>query len=239
MQAAFVVRGIYDHDSSPTGYDYITATGFSVLDRGAYLEELTGLPAGVKAWVWLGDYDNTTCAWEQSDDWIRSHVSAIAGNPNIAGYFLADEPHIWDCPNAPADLYMRHLLVKSIDPGPPTFAVIEPHSPGNPYAPYVGTVDVIAADRYPCSFANGCVFSKIDDAIALLEAAGVPRYWGVLQAFQDSYYRLPTPDELHEEFAHWRASRMEGYIVFAWQWDGMSLESQPALLDALRIENAN
>jgi hypothetical protein len=116
--------------------------------------------------------------------------------------------------------------------------VLEPHTPGNPYAPYVGTVDVIGADPYPCSYTNGCRMTKIEDEIQLLEAAGVPRYWGVLQAFADSYYRYPTPDELREEFTLWRASRMEGYVVFAWSYAGNSLEDHPELVDVLREENA-
>src|SRR5205823_769382 len=81
---------------------------------------------------------------------------------------------------------------------PPTMAVIEPHWPENPYTPYVGTVDIIGVDRYPCSYVSGCVFSKIDDTLALLDQAGVPHYWAFIQAFADSYYRMPTADELHE-----------------------------------------
>jgi hypothetical protein len=238
LAVPFAIRGVYEKDSSPSGFDYIVATGFTVLDGNPYLDYLNTLPPGVKTWVWLGDYDNTTCTWEQSDDWIRSHLAPIAGHPAIAAYFLADEPHVWDCPGAPQDLRARHDLVKSLDPGPPTFAVIEPHSPGNPYAPYVGMVDVIGVERYPCSWKNGCVFSKIDDAVSLAEAAAVPHYWAVIQAHQDDWYRLPTADELHEEFRHWRLSRMEGYIVFAWEWAGTTLETHPELLDALRIENA-
>jgi hypothetical protein len=233
------VRGCYDHDSSATGWDHIVAAGFTVVDMGPYRSELDALPAGVKGWVWLGDYDNTTCAWEQSDDWIRSHVGAVAGDPKIAGYFLADEPHVWDCPSAPDDVRTRAALVKSIDAGPPTFVVLEPHSPGNPYAPYVGTVDVIAADPYPCSYTNGCRMTKIDDEIALLEAAGAPRYWGVVGVFADAYYRYPTPDELREEFARWRASRMDGYLVFAWSYAGNSLEDHPDLVDVLQEENGS
>src|SRR5205823_2909168 len=83
-------------------------------------------------------------------------------------------------------------------PAHPTMAVIEPHWPENPYTPYVGTVDIIGVDRYPCSYVSGCVFSKIDDTLALLDQAGVPHYWAFIQAFADSYYRMPTADEVHE-----------------------------------------
>ena len=71
--------------------------------------------------------------------------------------------------------------------------------------------------------------SRANGEIALLEAAGVPRYWGVLQAFADSYYRYPTRDELREAFARWRSSRMDGYLVFAWSYAGNSLDDHPDL----------
>jgi hypothetical protein len=235
------VRYVYGNDSSASGFDLQVAAGFTTIDLGAYLSELEALPDGTQALVWLGDYDNTTCTWERSDDWIVTHVGAIAGHPKIAGYFIADEPHLWDCPNAPADVQRRSQLVKSVDPNPPTLVVIEPQSqsPGNPYAPYVGMADVIGVERYPCSLASGCVFSKIDDQIALAEAAGIPRYWALIQAFgTPDYYRLPTAEELHEEFRHWRASRMEGYMVFAWSWKDNLLEDHPDLLQALWEENA-
>src|SRR5437879_1988111 len=236
--ASVAVRGCLGKDSSATQYDNIFAAGFSAIDRGAYRTYLDALPAGAKALVWLGDYDNTTCTWEKSDDWIRTHVAAIAGHPAIAAYYIADEPHIWDCPLAALHVKVRSDLVKALDPVHPTMAVIEPHWPENPYTPYVGTVDIIGVDRYPCSYVHGCVFSKIDDTLALLDQAGVPRYWAFIQAFADSYYRMPTADELHEEFRHWRRSRMEGYVVFSWAYGADTLENHPDLIDALAWENS-
>ena len=79
--------------------------------------------------------------------------------------------------------------------------------------------------------------TKIEDQVRLLEEAHVPRYWGVLQAFTDSWYRMPTVEELGEEFRLWRASRMEGYLVFSWAWRGETLERHPDLIERLRLEN--
>ena len=236
--ASVAVRGCLGKDSSATQYDRIVAAGFTALDRAAYRDYLDGLPAGVKALVWLGDYDNTTCTWEKSDDWIRTHVEAIAGHPAIAAYYIADEPHLWDCPLVAVHLKARSDFVNSLDPTHPTMAVIEPHWPENPYTPYVGMVDIIGVDRYPCSYVSGCVFSKIDDTLALLDQAGVPHYWAFIQAFADSYYRMPTADEVHEEFRHWRQSRMEGYVVFSWAYGTDTLENHPDLIDALGWENS-
>jgi len=232
-------RGCFSRDSSPTGFDAIVAAGFTVIDTGTDPGVVNALPAGRRALVWLGNYDNTTCTWERSDDWVVANVGLLAGNPKVEAYNLADEPRLWQCPSAVRDLAGRSALVKSLDPGRPTFAVIQPHFPENPYAPYVGTVDIIGVDRYPCSWAAGCVYAKIDETIGLLEAAKVPRYWAVVQAFADSYYRWPTVEELHEEFRHWRASRMEGYVVFSWAYLGDSLANHPDVLSALTAENGS
>jgi hypothetical protein len=232
-------RGCFSRDSSPTGFDDIVAAGFTVIDTSTDPGTVNALPPGRRALVWLGNYDNTTCTWDRSDDWIVAHVTPLAGNPKVEAYNLADEPRVWQCPSAVQDVAARSALVKSLDPGKPTFAVIMPHFPENPYAPYVGAVDIIGADRYPCSWAAGCVYSKIDETVGLLEAAKVPRYWAIVQAFADSYYRWPTVDEVHEEFRHWRASRMEGYIVFSWAYLGDSLVNHPDVLDAVTAENGS
>ena len=68
------------------------------------------------------------------------------------------------------------------------------------------------------------------------------RYWGVLQAYADDWYRMPTPDEMHQQFEHWRSTNMEGYLVFAWRYPDDSpstwLAHDSALKAQLAIENA-
>lgn len=57
----------------------------------------------------------------------------------------------------------------------------------------------------------------------------------------DDWYRVPTPEELHEQFLRWRASRMEGYFVFAWHWPAndstLWLANHPELQAQLAVEN--
>jgi hypothetical protein len=54
------------------------------------------------------------------------------------------------------------------------------------------------------------------------------------------FARLPTAAEIHEEFAHWRATAMSSYLVFSWRWpDSMPslwLENHPELQDQLAVE---
>jgi hypothetical protein len=234
----YPIRGVFERDASATGFDEQAALSFNVIDSNAYPEELDPLAArGLKGFVWLGGYSPATCDFNRTDDWITERVKAIADNPAIAGYLIDDEPDVTACPTAPAQMKARSDLVKTIDPGPPTFLVVYRVEQ---FEAFAGTVDVLAADRYPCSIQNGCDFSKIDAAIAELDRLGV-RYWGVVQAHGDDWYRAPTPAELHEEFEHWRASRMEGYLVFSWRWPPAQpelwLANDPDLQAQLALEN--
>jgi hypothetical protein len=238
-KSRYLVRGIYDRDFSPTGFNDEVALGFNYIDSGPYLGEMRTLAAHhLKGLVWLGGYDNKTCRFHDSDAWVRSHVSAIAGNPGVGAYFIDDEPNAAACPTAPAQIRARSALVKSIDPGPPTllvqYRVDELHL-------FAGTADVIGLDHYPCSRQHGCNYSIIDQEAAVADKLGI-RYWGVIQAHGDSYYSVPTPQQLHEEFMHWRATRMQGYLVFAWHWpsgnSSLWLANNHSLQGQLARENA-
>jgi hypothetical protein len=234
----YSVRGMYDRDFSATGFDDEAALGFNYIDSGPSRDFDELAAHGLKGFVWLGGYSNDTCGFNQVDDWVRSHVAAIAGNPGVGAYFIDDEPDAAKCPNAPAQMRARSDLVKSIDPGATTFLVTYKIEQ---FKLFAGTVDVLGLDKYPCSIRNGCDFSKLDAQAAEADRLGV-RYWGVIQAHGDSWYKVPTVDELHQEFEHWRATNMEGYLVFAWRFpDDMPenwLANHPELQAQLAVENA-
>jgi hypothetical protein len=235
----YAVRGIYDRDFSTTGFDDETALGFNVIDTGPYKEILDPLAArGLGAMVWLGGYDNSTCKFVKSDRWVRTHVRQIAGHPGVAAYNIDDEPRANSCPNAPAQIKRRSKLVKSIDPSAVTFLV---DYKVDQLRLWAGTVDVIGLDAYPCNLKlNGCDFTGLDQLVAEADRLGI-RYWGVIQAFGDDYYKLPTPAELHALFDRWRSSNMEGYLVFAWRWPAdrpdLWLANHSELQAQLAIEN--
>jgi VanZ family protein len=233
------VRGVYG--SCSDGYRTVLAAGFNAVTVGAYREELDVLAAsGLQGVVWLGAWDDASCTFEYDDDWVISHVEAIREHPAILAYQITDEPKASDCPSAPAAMAARSALVKSIDPTKPTYLVVQA-SDGesqHPYEKFVGTTDIMGVDIYPCSFENGCRMEKIDQAIAALEQDDVPRYWALIQAFEDGYYRMPSPAELHAQFARWRSSDMEGYFVFSLNYENDQLESHRDVLAALREENA-
>ena len=233
------IRGIYGKDDSDTGFDEQAAIGFNVIDSGPYEEDMDELAdRGLKGFVWLGGYSNERCAFRESDRWIRSHVADIAGHPAVAAYFIDDEPDAAQCPSAPAQVRARSRLVKSIDREATTF--IATYKVGQ-FKRFARTVDVLALDGYPCSIKRGCDYSKITRQVAEADRLRV-RYWGVMQAFGDDWYDVPTRAELHEQFERWRASKMEGYLVFGWKWPRNApprwLANNEGLREQLAIENA-
>lgn len=221
------------------------AAGFNLTTEATLWSDrsaLDGLQArGLKALIWLGGWYNSNCTWEFSDAQIRSGLPAIAGHPAILGYTLGDEPLFSACPSGPAAFRQRTALVHSLDPGRPTFTVIQDWDEGNqeetPFGHWVGTVDILGLEVYPCSHGQPCDYSSIDKTVAAAARYGISRYYAVIQAFQDSYWRMPTPDEIKGQLDHWAGSRMSGYLVFSWNWAGTSLDSYPNQIAMLKYEN--
>lgn len=238
----YAVRGVYDRDLSPTGFDHQAALGFNFIDSNPSRHQMIPLARrGLKGFVWLGGYSNDSCTFKNSDAWVRSQVATIARNPAVGAYFIDDEPDASSCPTAPAQMRARSRLVKSIDRRRkrPTFIVLQRPEQLKLFA---RTVDVIGLDRYPCKVhLNGCDYSIIRRQSAEANRLRI-RYWGVIQAHTDGYYKLPTPAELHQQFVHWRRTKMEGYLVFAWRWPEDEpqnwLANRPELRAQLAKENA-
>ncbi len=189
-----------------------------------------------KALVWVGNWTKSTCSWAIGDAALATMINTYV-KPNIAhvyGFYIADEPDHSACPSAPGALRERTRLIHTLLPGYPTYAVIE--FPDN-YARFAGTVDIMGADPYPCHRGASCSTTQIPSVIAALRSAGVHRYWGVLQAFQDSFYRFPTATELRVMIHQWMASEWSGQQTFAWRFAGNSLADHPELLAVLRCLN--
>jgi hypothetical protein len=244
------VRGMYGKDSSHSGFDLMAGLGFNTVMTGPYPQLLDPVATkGLEGIVWLGNWLNApTCKFERNDATITTQVTAVAKQRAILAYYLGDEPHVSECPQAPAMFKKRTELVHSLAPGSVTFTVIQQSENGTVrnYAPWAGAVDVIGFDIYPCSKASSsCNFGAIDAAIAAIEGAGIKRYWAIIQDFQDCYYRLPTPQELRAQYDHWARSNMSGYLVFSWNYQsvdskcvGTNLENHPDNIAELKYENS-
>src|SRR5690242_4060097 len=103
----------------------VAALGYNLFDTGSDPESVNALGAGQRALVWLGSLDNADCAspgysWAQ----FTAAVDALAGNPKVFGYFLADEPHPKDCPTAVADIRQRADYIHAHDPSHVSFIVV-------------------------------------------------------------------------------------------------------------------
>jgi hypothetical protein len=194
--------------------------------------------------VWVGDYDNGTCSWELPDAALTSKVRAAVGDRKVFGYFLSDEPNPYACPTAPAQHRARSALVHSADPTKPTVIVLDSNGFSGLFTQdaldqmplWKGTADYLGLDPYPCRQGSACRFSWIERTIRAADAAGL-NYWGVVQAFDDSNWRWPTPQELSHMLGQWAASRETGYMTFAWTWAGRGLQEKPRLLDVFRRFN--
>jgi hypothetical protein len=235
---------MYGSDSSATGYDHIGAAHINTVEVYADRGSLDGLQrAGMRGFVWLGGWSNDTCRFEYDDRTARALVRRVSGHPALAFYYIGDEPSAGYCPRSPAAFRARTALVHSEDRRTPTFTVIsswdEKLQEEFPYGHFVGAADILGLDVYPCALDWECDYESIDGAIAEAQRVHLGRYYAVLQAFGDDFYRMPSPAELHEQFNHWRHSRMEGYLVFSWDYGDSNLGERPDVVDQLGRDNAS
>ncbi|HXM55970.1 MAG TPA: hypothetical protein VOB72_11325 [Candidatus Dormibacteraeota bacterium] len=276
---AFFVRGAYGRDTTcappgaeadngcapGTGVDRIRAAGFNTVQADARQSALSALRAkGLMAMVWLGGWDKHRCRWEESDARLPTLVAAAKPAEAVVAYYLADEPLLSSCPDAPAAFRARTQLVHRLDPGSRTFTLIQDWD-GGPmnYASWKGSVDVLGFDVYPCSFRNAadtsaspkvrqpCDFAGVTRAdIDRIQRAGITGYLAVLQDFQDCYYELPTAADLRVQMQEWqrRARGLAGYLFFSWNWTGeectygslgVNLDHVPGNVDELAFENGH
>jgi len=193
----------------------------------------------VQSLYWIGDYNNSSCSWEQSDAGITSIIQRNVGDQKIYGYFFSDEPDPAACPNAPAQHLARHNLIRSLDPMKQTVIVLDSNSGQtsiDQYPLWVGKSGVQGIDPYPCRTFSACDFAEMDKQIAAARNAGL-NYWIVAQAFNDANWRWPTVGELSTILSKIQAEGRGGYMVFSWSWAGSTLSSKPDLLALLKQYN--
>jgi hypothetical protein len=248
-------RGLFSREVDGS-FTAIAGLGFNLIDsRPSNVDELTN---GLEGMVWVGNYDNATCAFDMSDEELRAHVEALAGDPKVGVWFVSDEPSP-ECADVYAEHRARTELIKTIDPSAEVLIVVDGNSAQetlNQLPHWKGVADHIGLNPYTCWQGQPCRLEWIDRVAEAADAAGLG-YWGVLQAFGEpegegftmcsttsgcGKPRLPTPEELHEQFERWRATAMSGYLVFEWRWPDHApevwLANQPSLQAQLAEENA-
>jgi hypothetical protein len=231
------LRGVYDFGNAVDDWPQLAAAGFNTalapIERIRALRRIA--QAGGRVWVQPGQWDGSTCSLTDSDAVAVRKARAAAATGGVVGFYLADEPDVDACPNAPAVLAARTALLHRAVPGIETVIALYQNA-----AEFAHSADALALDPYPCQ--NGrCDYSSITELASEADRAGV-RYYGVVQAFGDPpHYNLPTGAQLHRIFRTWRATHMSGYFVFAWSWPttnpSLWVENTKPLLSQLRAEN--
>ena len=211
--------------------------GYNLVDLGPDRAAIDALPAGERALVWIGGYSLADCAFDIPDASVRQALGGLARDHKAAGYYLADEAddalpsYGGHCPDVVAQITQRSRLVHQLAPGAFTYEVVT--EPGN-FAAFAHATDVMGADPYPCLRGRPCDWAEIPSYIAALNAAHVPRYWALLQAFGYGKWRTPTAAELTRMIGQWEQSRWQGEQTFAWSYQGWSLANHPGLLAVLK-----
>ncbi len=166
----FADRIAWAADTSATGFTNIVAAGFNVIanhgtpdltvSTGAAINTwLNGLPAGVRATVFCGSYSGSG-NWSVTDGTLNTQIPAMAGNPNIFGYMLSDEPHQSDSGTTAAaqlitqgDFIKRYRLLKGLDAKTRVTTVINwldnPLGRIYSYGWLLGCLDYVMLDLYP------------------------------------------------------------------------------------------
>ena len=225
---------------SDTAAAKVASYGWNLIDVDSK-ELADGLPKGTRGLIWIGDYDNVHCSWEQSDAAITKKIKGMVGDPKVAGYVFSDEPDPFACRSAIAQHKSRSALIHSLDPAKFDVVVIDTNSGKttlDQIPMWVGVADYTGLNTYPCYYwTHPCDYAWIDKVIAVADKVGLS-YWGGAQATDDGKeWRWPTPVEERHMLNQWAASKQSGYLTFAWKWAGKTLSSRPGLLAVFKRFN--
>jgi hypothetical protein len=206
--------------------DYLPAVaGFNLADISS-AQQLSLLPRGVKALVFLGLCNGT-------DTTFLSAVRPFAGSTKVLGFYLMDDPDPTTCTShhlrAESDWIHQHM------PGTRTFVVLmnmsAPWSPSYTpsYAPSSTHVDLFGLDMYPCrTEVSGCAYRYITRAVHAAVNAGVPiaDIVPMYQAFGGGTWTdggggsfvLPTAAQEQQIIATWGALVPAPAFDYAYSW---------------------
>jgi hypothetical protein len=232
-------RGLFRFTS--TDWPAMHAAGFNASTDGGVQDAGDAQAAnGITGMVWVAAYDNSSCAQTMSDSAIVALVQAnvSAGHRGLR-YQIGDEPTANGC-NAAATYAHITQAVHGVDGGARTWVADDQFQVGNAVqqgVPMKGSVDILAFDIYPCE-GGPCDYAAIDSAVQQIHAAHVTNWEFIIQDFNSSPWRWPTPAEIQAQFDHWKGQGAIGYWVFAWDYQGQQVVGLPGNVAALRQINS-
>ena len=197
--------------------------------------KLDKLPSGTKAMIWVGNLGKAAGAEGFTRAQFKAQVDALADDPRVFGYMIADEPHPILYPTVVAEIAARADYLRAVAPTQKSFIVVLDGSKycdgglGCEYealAPAKTHVDIIGVDSYPCNISGPCSFGKIPERVNAAVKAGIPlkQIAPVYQTFgQDGgYYRMPTPTELKTMLETWKSAVPNPPLDYAYSWGAQS-----------------
>ena len=234
-------------------YAAARAVGFNVFDVSGSTSnpagvktKLNALPAGSKAMIWVGNLGKKAGVQGFTRAQFQAQVNALATDPRVFGYFIADEPHPILFPTVVAEIRARADYLRAKAPAQKSFIVVLDGSKycngtlGCEYAalaPSKSHVDVVGVDSYPCHLGAPCDFTKIPQRVNAAIKAGIPRgqIAPVYQSFgqegaTNPYYRTPTAAELQKMLDTWKANLPAPVMDYAYSW-GTQTSSPQALIN--------
>jgi Bacterial Ig-like domain len=219
------------------------ADGFNLADVSS-TGELSEVPSGDKALVWLGMSGGVTAAFEAA-------VEPYIGNSQVYGFYLADEPD----PSATtaANFKAESDWIHANDPGAKTFIIEENSSsdttPQYYYTPANSDIDLFGLDPYPVNtnVPNNYDLNTIPLAVQAAESIGIPQQdlVPVYQAFGGGGYAswiLPTATQEQAILSEWGSVLPNPAFDYAYSWgsqDGdTALSQDPALQQVFAAHNS-
>ena len=232
-----ITRGIMRFMS--TDFASMHSAGFNAASDGQVYGSAEAV-AGIAGMVWVDAYNNTTCSQTMTDAAITSAVQANV-NARLRGlrYEIGDEPTTHGCAAAATYTHITQL-VHAADSTAKTWVIDGQFQVGDPVqqgVPMKGSVDILAFDVYPCQ-SGACDYSAIDSAVQQIHAANVTNWEFIIQDFNMSPWRWPTPAEIQAQFDHWRGQGASAYWVFAWDYLGQPVTGQAGNVAALQQINS-
>ncbi|HYT14741.1 MAG TPA: hypothetical protein VEL12_18300 [Candidatus Nitrosopolaris sp.] len=218
------------------------AVGFnSATDGGVQDHGAAEAASGITGMVWVDAYNNSSCAQTMTNSAVAAMVTANvnAGRPGLR-YEIGDEPTANGCNAAPTYTSITQA-VHGADRSAKTWVADDQFQEGNPVqsgVPMKGSVDILAFDVYPCE-SGPCDYATIDSAVRQIRAAGIANWEFIIQDFNSSPWRWPTPAEIQAQFDHWKNAGAIGYWVYAWDYQGQQVNAQPGNLAVLRQINSS
>jgi hypothetical protein len=219
------------------------ADGFNLADISS-ASELSELPSGVKALVWLGMANGVTATF-------KSAVESFARSSQVYGFYLADEPS----PSATtaANFKAESDWIHANFPGAKTFIIEQDSSseltPSFYYTPANTHIDLFGLDPYPVNsdLPGGYDLNIIPLAVHAAEAVGIPQQdlVPVYQAFGGggySQWTVPTPAQEQQILSTWGSVLPNPAFDYAYSWGvqvgDTALSTDPGLQRVFAAHNA-